>query len=93
MNGARIRVALLALATVAAAPQGLPERLRAVAATYYARAAQVATITNRYSAMDYYQRLIDDAGTLSDPASQRSRFSCRSQKRKRNSISASRSNF
>ncbi len=71
MTGARICAALLALTTVAAV-SSLPERLRSVAATYYAHAATIATITNRYSTMDYYQRLLDDAGTLSDPASQRS---------------------
>lgn len=74
MTGARTVVAL-ALATVAAtavafgATATLPERIRAVAATYYARAATLATVTNRYSIMDYYQRLIDDAANLSDRAS------------------------
>lgn len=71
MTGARIVAALLTLATLAATPS-LPERLRSTAAIYYARAAAIATITNRYSTMDYYQRLLDDAGMLSDPTFQQS---------------------
>ena len=71
MTGVRVVAALLALATVAATAS-LPERLRSVAAAYYAHAPTIATITNRYSTMDYYQRLIDDAGLLSDPHAQRS---------------------
>lgn len=71
MIGTRILAALLTLATIGATAS-LPERLRAVAAEYYARAATIATITNRYSTMDYYERLINDAGILSDPNSQRS---------------------
>jgi phospholipase/carboxylesterase len=71
MTGARVVAALLVLGTTAATAS-LPERLRSVAASYYAHATTIATITNRYSTMDYWQRLIDDAGTLSDPASQRS---------------------
>jgi phospholipase/carboxylesterase len=72
MTGARVVVALLTLATVVAAAPSLPERLRSVAARYYAHATAIATITNRYSTMDYYERLIDDAGTLSDRNAQRS---------------------
>lgn len=72
MTWARAGAALLALATLAATSDPLPERLRNVAAAYYAHAATIATIANRYSTMDYYDRLIEDAGTLSDPASQRS---------------------
>jgi predicted esterase len=68
---AMVCVALLGLATGAVAAS-LPQRLRVVADAYYAHAPAIATITNRYSAMDFYQRLLDDAGTLSDPAIQQS---------------------
>ncbi|HVN68307.1 MAG TPA: alpha/beta fold hydrolase [Candidatus Binatia bacterium] len=42
------------------------DTLRSVAATYYASAGQVATITGRDSTMDYYQRLLDDAALLEE---------------------------
>lgn len=71
MMDARVGAALLTLATLGATGS-FPERLRSVAATYYARATTISAITNRYSTMDYYQRLLDDADTLSDPATQQS---------------------
>ena len=72
MTARTIVAALLTLLTVGVAGEGLAERLRSVAATYYARAGSVATITSRDSTMDYYQRLLDDAGALNDPAIQHS---------------------
>ena len=45
----------------AAGASGTPDTLRGVAAEYYANAARIATVTGRASAMDYYQRLLDDA--------------------------------
>jgi S-formylglutathione hydrolase FrmB len=57
--------ALLAF-TVAATASGT-DTLLSVAARYYAKAGQIATVTGRDSTMDYYQRLLDDAGFLNAP--------------------------
>jgi pimeloyl-ACP methyl ester carboxylesterase len=43
------------------------DTLRSIAASYYAKAGQIASITGRDSAMDYYQRLVDDGSLLSEP--------------------------
>ncbi|HEY6327037.1 MAG TPA: alpha/beta hydrolase-fold protein [Candidatus Cybelea sp.] len=51
--------AVLLLAGAAAG--NTSDTLRGVAATYYANARQIATLTGRDTAMDYYQRLLDDA--------------------------------
>jgi acetyl esterase/lipase len=44
------------------------DTLRSVAASYYAKAGQIAIITGRDSTMDYYQRLLDDADLLNTTA-------------------------
>jgi predicted esterase len=50
-----------ALALIAAGPSGPPPSgLRAVADAYYANAAKIAPVTGRDTAMDYYNRLLDD---------------------------------
>jgi len=50
------------------ASDDLADTLRAVAATYYLRAGEVATATGRDATMDYYERLRDDAGLLRQAA-------------------------
>lgn len=59
-------VAVIALATGAAESTG--DVLRAVAAAYYQDAGSVANVTGRETAMDYYQRLLDDADLAGAPA-------------------------
>ncbi len=49
--------------TIAGTTSG-SDTLRSVAASYYAKAGQIAIITGRDSTMDYYQRLLDDADLL-----------------------------
>jgi len=44
------------------------DALRSIAATYYAQAGRIATITGRDTTMDYYQRLLDDADLFSQPS-------------------------
>jgi S-formylglutathione hydrolase FrmB len=58
-------VALLIFTLAATASAG--DTLRSVAATYYAKAGQIAIVTGRDSTMDYYQRLLDDAALLNAP--------------------------
>jgi predicted esterase len=57
-----------ALLLAGAAPGTTPDTLRAAAAVYYANVLQIAKITGRDTAMDYYQRLLDDADLWSAPA-------------------------
>jgi predicted esterase len=42
--------------------------LRELAGQYYAQAARIAVATGRDSTMDYYQRLVDDAELINEPA-------------------------
>jgi pimeloyl-ACP methyl ester carboxylesterase len=49
-------------------PQAIEAQLRTAAAAYYSDVVRVARITSRYSAMDYYYRLRDDADSWADPA-------------------------
>ena len=49
--------------TIAGTTSG-SDTLRSVAASYYAKAGQIAILTGRDSTMDYYQRLLDDADLL-----------------------------
>lgn len=55
------------LAFTIGATTSASDTLRSVAATYYAKAGQIAIITGRDATMDYYQRLLDDAGFLNAP--------------------------
>jgi predicted esterase len=52
-------IAIIALAAGAAESTG--DVLRGIAAAYYQDAGSVANVTGRETAMDYYQRLLDDA--------------------------------
>jgi dienelactone hydrolase len=53
---------------LAGAAENTPDALRGVAAVYYSNAARMAALTGRDSAMDYYQRLEDDADLWAMPA-------------------------
>ncbi|MGB8965635.1 MAG: hypothetical protein WCB99_08340 [Candidatus Cybelea sp.] len=55
------------LALTGAATSSVDTTLRSVAASYYAKAGQIAILTGRDSTMDYYQRLLDDADFLNAP--------------------------
>ena len=57
-----------ALFLLAAGAAGLGERLRSVAAAYYAAAGKVETQAGPDATMDYYQRLLDDADLLTESA-------------------------
>ena len=46
---------------------GLEANLRATAAEYYTKVGRVAQVTGRYTTMDYYQRLLDDADYYDAP--------------------------
>jgi dienelactone hydrolase len=61
-------VAASALLLAGVAGENTPDALRSVAAVYYSNAARMATLTGRDSAMDYYQRLVDDADLWTMPA-------------------------
>ncbi|MBV8148281.1 MAG: alpha/beta fold hydrolase [Candidatus Eremiobacteraeota bacterium] len=65
----RIDAAVAALLTLlgAAPASGAAARLDAAAQSYYADIGAIAKVTSRDSAIDYYQRLIDDKELLSDP--------------------------
>ncbi|HZY95462.1 MAG TPA: alpha/beta hydrolase-fold protein [Candidatus Cybelea sp.] len=66
-----IRAGLLAAAFLflaAATAESIGDMLRAVAAVYYAKAGDVENVTGRDTTMDYYQRLLDDADLLGEPA-------------------------
>ena len=49
------------------APQAIAERLRSEAATYYANVVQIAHVTSRDNAFDYFWRLRNDANSWTDP--------------------------
>jgi S-formylglutathione hydrolase FrmB len=51
-----------------AASDNLADTIRNVAASYYAKAGQVAIVTGRDSTMDYYDRLLQDAELVSESA-------------------------
>lgn len=53
-----------AVALLGAASGDVGATLRVVAAQYYANAGNVAVVAGRDTTMDYYQRLVDDAGLL-----------------------------
>ena len=55
------------LALIGAGPGIGADTLRSVAATYYAKAGRISTVTGRDTTMDYYQRLLDDADLLAAP--------------------------
>jgi pimeloyl-ACP methyl ester carboxylesterase len=66
-----IAVVALCAAEVISSTAGsdnLADTIRSVAASYYAKAGQVATITGRDSTMDYYDRLLEDADLVSESA-------------------------
>ena len=56
--------AVAAIAALTGAGEPLGTALRSTAATYYARAGQVAIVAGRDTTMDYYDRLLDDAALL-----------------------------
>jgi dienelactone hydrolase len=60
--------AAVVLTTPGAGAQITGRMLRVVAALYYANAGRVALVTGRDTTMDYYDRLLDDADQLTDPA-------------------------
>ncbi|MBV8532038.1 MAG: hypothetical protein JO104_12040, partial [Candidatus Eremiobacteraeota bacterium] len=67
----RVFSAVAAATITIAAAANLADALHSVAATYYANAGEVALLTGRDSTMDYYQRLLDDADRLREPAPSR----------------------
>jgi predicted esterase len=63
----RVAVAIAAAALLGAGSSDLEGSLQTTAAAYYARVAQIATVTGRDTTMDYYQRLLDDVDFLKQP--------------------------
>jgi poly(3-hydroxybutyrate) depolymerase len=63
-----LAAAAAALTILGAGPTGLGDRLRSVAAEYYAGAGKVETQAGPDTTMDYYQRLLDDADLLEQSA-------------------------
>lgn len=60
-----VGAAIFALTGAATTPAG--DALRSVAASYYAKAPQIAIQTGRDATMDYYQRLLEDADLQTQP--------------------------
>ncbi len=61
-------LAMAAIFVAAGTAQSAADVLRSVAMAYYHNAGSVARVTGRDTAMDYYQRLLDDADLASEPA-------------------------
>ncbi len=62
----RLAAVAAVAALVGAGNETLRSTLHSVAATYYAKAGQVATVAGRDTTMDYYDRLLSDAELLSE---------------------------
>jgi len=63
-----LAAAAAVLSLLGAGAAGLSDRLRSVAAAYYANAGKVETQAGPDATMDYYQRLLDDADLLNESA-------------------------
>jgi dienelactone hydrolase/uncharacterized protein YciI len=67
-GGVRCFDVIAVIAAVAAlSPAAMQDRLRAVAAEYYAAVAKVERVTSRDTVIEYHQRLLDDADAWTDP--------------------------
>jgi S-formylglutathione hydrolase FrmB len=63
-----ISAAAAVLILTGAGTESIGDMLRSIAAAYYAKAGQIASVAGGDATMDYYDRLLDDADRLREPA-------------------------